>query len=101
MKILVAADVPEDPNSGVAGTEYQTIQALRALGHEVDAVAFAPVCWCEDYLALDLLEECHLPVLLRPLPGMDLQELRGEMQSRILAALEDSDIKTTRTTGWG
>ena len=38
MKILFAADVPRDPNSGAAGTEYQTIQALRKLGHEVDEI---------------------------------------------------------------
>ncbi|PIP01430.1 MAG: hypothetical protein COX55_11035 [Zetaproteobacteria bacterium CG23_combo_of_CG06-09_8_20_14_all_54_7] len=38
MKILFVADVPPDPNSGAAGTEYQTIQALRAMGHEVDAI---------------------------------------------------------------
>ncbi len=36
------ADVPPNPNTGAAGTEYQTIEALRRLGHEVDAV------WSED-----------------------------------------------------
>jgi glycosyltransferase involved in cell wall biosynthesis len=38
MRILSVADVPRDPHSGVAGTEYQTIRALRALGHEVDDI---------------------------------------------------------------
>lgn len=38
MKILFAADVPPDPNSGAAGTELQTILGLRALGHEVDEI---------------------------------------------------------------
>ncbi|EAU54512.1 glycosyltransferase family 4 protein [Mariprofundus ferrooxydans] len=38
MKILFVADVLPDPDSGAAGTEYQTIQALRAAGHEVDAL---------------------------------------------------------------
>ncbi len=32
------ADVPADPNRGAAGTEVQTLQALRGLGHEVDAI---------------------------------------------------------------
>lgn len=32
------ADVPPNPDSGAAGTEYQTIEALRRLGHDVDAV---------------------------------------------------------------
>lgn len=42
LRILCAADVPSDPNSGAAGTEYQTIRALRALGHEVDEI------WADD-----------------------------------------------------
>lgn len=38
LRILFAADVAPDPDSGAAGTEWQTIQALRALGHEVDEI---------------------------------------------------------------
>lgn len=38
MRILFAADVPPDPNSGAAGTEWQTIAALRQAGHHVDAI---------------------------------------------------------------
>ena len=38
LRILAVADVPEDPNAGAAGAEYETFVALRALGHEVDAV---------------------------------------------------------------
>ena len=38
LRILFAADVPPDPDSGAAGTEWQTIQALRAQGHEVDEI---------------------------------------------------------------
>ncbi len=36
------ADVPPVPDAGAAGTEYQTIEALRQLGHEVEAV------WTDD-----------------------------------------------------
>jgi glycosyltransferase involved in cell wall biosynthesis len=32
------SDTPADPNRGAAGTEVQTLNALRAFGHEVDAV---------------------------------------------------------------
>lgn len=32
------ADVPPDPDRGAAGTEVRTLAALRALGHEVDAL---------------------------------------------------------------
>lgn len=42
LRILFAADVPPDQNSGAAGTEYQTIQALRELGHAVDEI------WAKD-----------------------------------------------------
>jgi glycosyltransferase involved in cell wall biosynthesis len=38
LRILFAADVPEDPNSGAAGTEYQTIEALRRRGHHVETI---------------------------------------------------------------
>ncbi|HVT44397.1 MAG TPA: glycosyltransferase family 4 protein [Thermoanaerobaculia bacterium] len=38
LRMLFMADVPEDPSSGAAGTEVQTIRALRRLGHEVDAI---------------------------------------------------------------
>ena len=38
MRILFMADVPHNPHSGAAGTEVQTLDALRALGHEVDAI---------------------------------------------------------------
>ncbi len=38
MKILFMADVLCNPDSGAAGTEYQTIQALKSLGHDVEPV---------------------------------------------------------------
>ncbi|HEX3110695.1 MAG TPA: glycosyltransferase family 4 protein [Thermoanaerobaculia bacterium] len=38
MKILTMADLPPDPNAGASGAEYETIAALRRLGHEVDDV---------------------------------------------------------------
>jgi acetylornithine deacetylase len=41
--------------------------------------------------------ECELHIDLRPLPGMDLQELRGELHCRVLETLEGSGI-TTRFT---
>ena len=42
MRILCAADVHPDPNSGASGTEYQTISAMRRLGNEVNAI------WADD-----------------------------------------------------
>lgn len=36
--VLTVANVPPDPNSGAAGTIWQTNRALRNLGHEVDEI---------------------------------------------------------------
>jgi len=38
--------------------------------------------------------DCALHFDLRPLPGMDLAELRGELRERVTAALADSGIRT-------
>jgi glycosyltransferase involved in cell wall biosynthesis len=38
MRILMMTDTPENPDSGAAGTEFQTAAALRDLGHEVDTI---------------------------------------------------------------
>jgi len=66
---------------GVVDTPDAAAAAGRRLAEEhVDAVAFAVACWFEDYLVLDLLEECSLPVLLRPLPGMETGALCGTQQ---------------------
>ena len=43
MRILFMADVSPNPDSGAAGTELRTIEALRELGHEVDAL------WSSDF----------------------------------------------------
>jgi len=38
---------------------------------------------------------CDLHIDLRPLPGMDLQELRNELHNRVLGVLQDTGIETT------
>jgi glycosyltransferase involved in cell wall biosynthesis len=38
MRILLMSDTPRDPNSGAAGTEVQTSDAMRTAGHIVDEV---------------------------------------------------------------
>ena len=42
MRVLLMADVAPDPDRGAAGTEVQTVRALRNLGVEVDTI------WAED-----------------------------------------------------
>ena len=56
----------------------------------VHAVALATASWFEDYLALDLLEECSLPVLLWSLPGMETGALCGSQQ--LTAFLKQLDV---------
>ena len=56
----------------------------------VHAVAFASTSWFEDYLVLDLLEECPLPVLLWSLPGMETGALCGTQQ--LTAYLKSLDV---------
>jgi L-fucose isomerase-like protein len=61
--------------------------AGRLLAEEhVHAAAFAAVSWFEDYLILDLLEECSLPVLLWALPGMETGALCGCQQATAFLA---------------
>ncbi len=62
-----------DPTQAVAGGK------LLAENH-IDAVAFVTTSWYEDYLAIDLLEYCNVPVLLWSLPGMETGALCGSQQ---------------------
>jgi glycosyltransferase involved in cell wall biosynthesis len=69
MKILMMADVPPNPDSGAAGTEWQTARALRELGHEVTTI------WADDlgrrirhgnlHYLLELPRECERVALER------------------------------------
>ena len=66
---------------GPIGTPDAAIAAGRALAEaHVDAVALASASWYEDYLVLDLLEECDVPLLFWSLPGMETGALCGTQQ---------------------
>ncbi len=66
---------------GVVSTPAQAAAAGRlAAERHPDAVVFAPVCWFEDYLVLDFIEECSVPLLLWPRPGMETGALCGAQQ---------------------
>ncbi|MFZ2656083.1 MAG: hypothetical protein WAX69_14225, partial [Victivallales bacterium] len=45
-----------------------------------DMVVFLPVCWFEDYLVTDFIEEFKVPLLLWALPGMETGSLCGSQQ---------------------
>jgi len=59
--------------------QAQTAGRIFAEKH-VACVALASASWFEDYLVLDLLEECNVPVILWALPGMETGALCGVQQ---------------------
>jgi L-fucose isomerase-like protein len=66
---------------GPVDSPSRATAAGRLLAEQhVHAVAFAAASWFEDYLVLDLLEECSLPVMLWALPGMETGALCGCQQ---------------------
>ncbi len=73
-------------------TPPQAVAAGRQLAEaHVDAVALASASWYEDYLVLDLLEECAVPLLVWSLPGMETGALCGTQQlTSFLKHLEKS-----------
>jgi len=75
----------------IAGCEVRNLGSLdnadksAAAGRELaeshaHAVAFVTASWYEDYVVLDLLEECSLPLLLWSLPGIQTGALCGSQQ---------------------
>ncbi len=56
------------------------IAGCRLAEAHVDAIVGVAVSWYEDYLVLDLLEECPVPLLLWSIPGMETGALCGSQQ---------------------
>jgi len=75
---------------GEIGNADQALAAGEKLAvSDVDAIVLALACWCEDYLALDLLGYSDAPLLLWSLPGMETGALCGAQQlSSYLKQLE-------------
>ncbi len=69
----------------------------KAVAEGCMALALASVSWFEDYLAVDLLEECPVPLLLWALPGMETGALCGNQQANWL--LKQIDAPTTSVYG--
>lgn len=77
----VATSGAETVRLGPVTTPDLAVAAGRKLAEShVDAVALAATSWYEDYLVLDLLEECRVPVLLWSLPGVQTGALCGSQQ---------------------
>lgn len=66
---------------GAIDTADKAAAAGRIMAEQhVCCAALAATSWYEDYLVLDLLEECSVPVLLWSLPGMETGALCGCQQ---------------------
>ena len=70
---LYPAGPVTDPTSAVqAGGRFYDLR--------VDAVCVVAASWFEDYLVLDLIEECNVPVVAWARPGMETGSLCGMQQ---------------------
>ncbi|HPS52162.1 MAG TPA: hypothetical protein PLK08_01300 [Phycisphaerae bacterium] len=68
-------------NLGSIDTPQKAVSARISVSQKrVDAIVLVAVSWFEDYLVLDLLEECSRPLLLWSLPGMETGALCGVQQ---------------------
>ena len=95
---IVATDDPVTNADAAAG-------AGRVFTEQhVDAICLAAVTWFEDYLVLDMLEECDAPMALWALPGMETGGLCGTQQltcylkqlgkpyTSVFGAIEEGDV---------
>jgi len=67
---------------GVVGIADDAVQAGRQFHDErVHAICIVAASWFEDYLILDMLEECDVPIILWGKPGMETGSLCGTQQA--------------------
>lgn len=102
------ANVPPDPNSGAAGTELQTVSALRELGCEVDTVWRQDLTHCIAHGNLHNLIE--LPLAYRqamlarhrrkPYDVVHANQPHGYLAAKSAARLRDRPIFIHRSHGF-
>jgi hypothetical protein len=73
LELVPASRAVTDPSSAVEAGRYFYEQ-------RVDAVCVVAASWFEDYLVLDLLEECNVPLIAWSRPGMETGSLCGMQQ---------------------
>ena len=73
LSIVAAAEPITDPASAVRA-------GRRFYDERVDAVCALAASWFEDYLVVDLLEECRVPLIAWARPGMETGSLCGMQQ---------------------
>ena len=81
MESLLRQNGCEVVSVGAIGTADEAAAGGRRLTEShVDALVLVSASWYEDYLVLDLLEECDRPVMFWSLPGMETGALCGTQQ---------------------
>jgi L-arabinose isomerase len=71
----------EVASAGSVDTPDAATAAGRLFAEQhADAIACVSASWFEDYLVLDMLEECGAPILLWSTPGMETGALCGQQQ---------------------
>jgi len=89
MRILFIANLKPDPDSGAAGTEVQTINALRDMGVEVDTVWSDELShWIRHYNLYDLVELplAYRAAMLKRLSGKRYDVIHANQPHGYLAA---------------
>ena len=67
-------------SAAVSTHQESSVIGRKLAGLFPDMLVFLPVCWFEDYLVTDFIEECGTPLLLWALPGMETGSLCGCQQ---------------------
>jgi len=64
----------------VSGPQSAVSAGRRFYDERVDAICVIAATWFEDYLLLDMLEECNVPIIAWSRPGMETGSLCGMHQ---------------------
>jgi len=67
-------------NKPVKSPEDAIQAGIKFYDKRVHALCVAAASWFEDYLVLDMLEECDAPVIIWGIPGMETGSLCGTQQ---------------------
>jgi len=73
LELLCSPQPVTDPTSAV-------LVGRRFYDQRVDAICVVAASWFEDYLVLDMLEECGVPIIAWARPGMETGSLCGMQQ---------------------
>lgn len=79
-RLLESAGCSVVNGGSIKNAEQARLAGMQFAENHVSSVALAATSWFEDYLVLDLLEECNVPVLFWALPGMETGALCGTQQ---------------------